>query len=287
MTGPEGGFGATTARRGTAPRVGGPRSAAALYRLFAARQGGRCNEALRLLEFERCFDAFTYATLQRLPLRQGWNVLELGAGHGSVALWLVEAVGEGGTVTATDVIPLDHLRHNEKDNLHILHHDIACDPLPEATFDCVHARAVLHLLPNQAAVLAKLRASLRPDGYLVIEEVDLQRAIQGGGSSLSKVLSALDRHATTVDVGSSNSVRLAGALIDAGLMDVEVAITEFSFGSNPATSRLWQLTLQATAEFLISSGCLEAEVTAALAELADPALRAPAPSLITVIGRAP
>src|SRR5258706_847321 len=50
-------------------------------------------------------------------------------------------------------------------------------PLPERTFDLVHARAVLTFLPRPGEALSKLVAALKPGGWLLIEEPDYVSAI--------------------------------------------------------------------------------------------------------------
>jgi SAM-dependent methyltransferase len=51
-------------------------------------------------------------------------------------------------------------------------HDIATDPLPEATFDLVHSHLVLVHLPEREKALARMIAALKPGGWLVDEEFD-------------------------------------------------------------------------------------------------------------------
>ncbi|HZM84459.1 MAG TPA: class I SAM-dependent methyltransferase [Candidatus Limnocylindrales bacterium] len=43
-----------------------------------------------------------------------------------------------------------------------------------AAFDVIHARAVLTHLPERDEVLARLVAALRPGGWLLIEDVDIE-----------------------------------------------------------------------------------------------------------------
>lgn len=51
-------------------------------------------------------------------------------------------------------------------------HDIVKDPLPAHSFDLIHARLVLAHLPARDQVLPRLVASLRPGGWLVVEDFD-------------------------------------------------------------------------------------------------------------------
>ena len=48
------------------------------------------------------------------------------------------------------------------------------DPLPDATFDLIHARLVLSIIPEPEKVLVRLVAALKPGGVIVEEEFDSQ-----------------------------------------------------------------------------------------------------------------
>jgi SAM-dependent methyltransferase len=114
-------------------------------------------------------DPISTAALDEIGVTDGWRCLEVGAGAGSIALWLADRVAPGGTVTATDIRP--HLIA-PRDNLTVLEHDITRDELRPATYDLVHARLVLMHLPEREAVLARLVEALRPGGWLVLDEFD-------------------------------------------------------------------------------------------------------------------
>ncbi|MET9608242.1 methyltransferase [Streptomyces sp. NPDC006512] len=117
----------------------------------------------------RLLDPLTCRRLAATGIRSGWRCLEVGAGGGSVALWLAAHVAPGGSVLATDIAP-----HHIPDTpgLTVQTHDITTDPLPESTHDLVHARFVLSHLPDRRAVLGRLLRTLKPGGVLQIDELD-------------------------------------------------------------------------------------------------------------------
>jgi tRNA A58 N-methylase Trm61 len=57
----------------------------------------------RLRAAEELLDDGTTRLLARLGVGAGWRCLEVGAGGGSIARWLANAVGPDGKVIATDV----------------------------------------------------------------------------------------------------------------------------------------------------------------------------------------
>src|SRR5439155_17835889 len=69
------------------------------YRLAA--RGRQQAEDDRLDLLERIFDPLSRR--RREMVQPGWRCLEVGAGRGSMAVWLAERVGASGQVVATDI----------------------------------------------------------------------------------------------------------------------------------------------------------------------------------------
>jgi protein-L-isoaspartate O-methyltransferase len=114
-------------------------------------------------------DQFSTARLLEAGVAPGMRVLEVGAGAGTIAVWLADQVGETGSVLATDLKPQHVPAHP---NLTTIQHNVVTEPLPEGPFDVIHVRAVLQHLPQRREVLAKLADALAPGGVLVVEELE-------------------------------------------------------------------------------------------------------------------
>jgi SAM-dependent methyltransferase len=125
----------------------------------------------RLSLLEQYLDPMTQRRIASLGIRAGWRCLEVGAGGGSVAVWLCEQTGPTGRVVATD-INIRLLEDVDLPNLEVLEHDISADPLPEGGFDLVHARWLLHHLREPEPAISRMIDALRPGGWLLLEEVD-------------------------------------------------------------------------------------------------------------------
>ncbi|MEU8773558.1 methyltransferase [Streptomyces sp. NPDC048606] len=133
-------------------------------------QGG-ADEHTRLLALADVLDPHSRrallnpATGTRRPVRQ---VLELAAGAGTLTRHLLDGLPTA-HVTATDLDGrfLSRTRH---ERLTVLRHDVTRDELPEAHYDLIHARYLLHHLPDRDAVFARIVRWLAPGGRLVIEE---------------------------------------------------------------------------------------------------------------------
>ncbi|WP_171168267.1 class I SAM-dependent methyltransferase [Streptomyces sp. I05A-00742] len=179
------------------------------------------NDSEYATEQHRClaaaYDGFTTHRLARLPVAPGAHCLEVGAGGGSVARWLAARVAPTGSVLATDVKP----QHAPAaPGLRVLVHDVRTDPLPESTFDIVHARLLLLHLPERDAVLRRLVASLRPGGWLQLDEFDETT------------------YGPLVPVGGSGEPAAAAyrAYLDAKLRLLEEAGADLEWGRRAATA---------------------------------------------------
>jgi len=117
------------------------------------------------------FDTGTIRHLEERGVARGWQCWEVGGGGGSIATWLARRVGLAGRVLATDIDPR-FLETLKVPNLEVRRHDIVSDPLPEETFDLIHARLVLVHLPQWQKVLQRLISVLKPGGWLLDEEFD-------------------------------------------------------------------------------------------------------------------
>jgi 2-polyprenyl-3-methyl-5-hydroxy-6-metoxy-1,4-benzoquinol methylase len=125
----------------------------------------------RLAAHATLWDPFTFRQLDHTGISDGWCCLEIGAGTGSVASWMVDRVGPNGHVVATDI---ETRWLSTATNLEVRHHNIVEDPVDRSGYDLIHARLVLEHLPQRRAVLAKLIDGLRPGGWLVVEDYDLR-----------------------------------------------------------------------------------------------------------------
>lgn len=141
------------------------------YRL--AGRGRQEAEDERLSLLEQLFDPVSRR--RRKLVQPGWRCLEVGAGRGSMAVWLAERVGESGQVVATD-IDVTYLRRLDLPNLEVHQHNIlddSLDVLRPGSFDLVCSRLMLFWLEGrQEAAIRRMVDCLRPGGWLVDEDGD-------------------------------------------------------------------------------------------------------------------
>ena len=178
------------------------------------------------------FDRFTCRRLTDAGLTTGMRCLEVGAGAGSVALWMAETVGPDGEVIATDSSPKTVGQLPIHAQLRPLQHNIVTDRL-DGPFDLIHARAVLVHIEQREAVLEKLAAALNPGGALIIEEFapnEWRRVVLDGPDHQTAERLLEDYHQTLMRImvgrGSDPGwgMRVNRCMRWAGLVDVDTEL---------------------------------------------------------------
>lgn len=247
-------------------------------------------ESARLTLLERLFDPATVRRLERLDISAGARCLEVGAGRGSIARWLVGRVFPGGRVVAAD-IDCRHLGGLPQD-IEVRTLDIRTDtPEPDA-FDLVHCRALLMHLPDPLDALHRMTAALRPGGVLLAEEGDHGLHVYSGhpdapwltelthrvfaGLASAKIMNAyLGR--SLPGMLTAAGLELAGGEIDSGVARSGEPAFEFE-----------RRTAEAAAPALIAAGLMtEAEDRRARAVRSAPATVMNTWSLVAAWGRRP
>jgi ubiquinone/menaquinone biosynthesis C-methylase UbiE len=114
--------------------------------------------------------------LRALKLEDGQAVCDFGCGNGYYTLQLARIVGARGVVYAVDIQPemLELLAERAEprglDNIKPVLAEPDDPGLPKSTFDLVLMVDVYHELSDPPAVLATVRASLKPSGRLAVVE---------------------------------------------------------------------------------------------------------------------
>jgi SAM-dependent methyltransferase len=131
-------------------------------------------ESARLRRQAALWDPTTFALFDRLKLRRGMRVLEIGPGQGSLHLELRRRVS--GPVDAVERSAAFATRLRAlcaKDGLGegtLWNQDLLGAPLPASYYDLVFARWVFLFLPDVPAHLAKLARAIKPGGRLVVQD---------------------------------------------------------------------------------------------------------------------
>ena len=245
----------------------------------------------RYREPSALYDPQTIRHIEQRGIEEGWSCLEVGGGGGSIASWLCKRVGPTGRVLATDIEPhfLEALAFR---NLEVRRHDIRYEGLPERQFDLAHARLVLMHLPGRELALRRMLASLKPGGWIVVEEFDnlsiLPNPIVNPGEEELKVIRAGLRVLTARGVELRYGRWLPRQLQSLGLVNVGAeASTTMWHGDSPGT-RLYKLTFEELADPILRSGLIsEAEFETDMRRLDELDFLTLSPMMWTAWGQAP
>lgn len=112
-------------------------------------------------------DQHTFGVLEGLGLPIGARCADLGAGRGTVALWLAEQVGPDGHVLVIDTDPRHVPAHPR---ITVRTGDVAALELEPDSFDVIHERLLLMHVARREEVVRRQAAALKPGGALVVSD---------------------------------------------------------------------------------------------------------------------
>lgn len=238
---------------------------------YIIRGGIEGRERLRILA--RVMQPSTLSLLQRTGVRPGMKCLEVGCGGGDLAFDLARMVGAEGWVVATDIdqTKLDLGRSEATaqnlSNIEFKLQDIARAPnLEQNQFDLVHARFVLTHLPNPGLALERMRAALRPDGIVVIEDIDFRGYFCHPDSAALWRYVELYTEAVRRRGGDANiGPRLPSLVAEAGFADVQMNIVQPA-GTSGDVKLLSPLTMENIADVVVAEGLASAVEIAQIVE---------------------
>jgi SAM-dependent methyltransferase len=245
-------------------------------------------ERERLQALTNARDPQTIRVLSELDVRPGWRCLEVGAGSGSVARWLVDQVSPGGHVLSVDIDLRFHC--DAVPGMEVRELDIVQDEMPAGPFDLIHARALLQHLEQRDAVLDRLVAALSPGGWIVIED-SYWRAFeeQPLPEPLDRVADIMHsglrlREGWDPNVGN----RLLRMFAQRGLVDLDVVGEVKTMRGDHESGSWWYLGIEHAAGQLVSHGTVtQEEIDGAIRIVRSPDFVMMSPVSISARGRVP
>ena len=192
--------------------------------------GDSSTEASRLRAQARLWDPTAHALFDRLKIRRGARVLEIGPGAGSLHRELRRRVrGAVDVVEPSAVFAGGVARLAARDGLgdgRLWREHLADVALPRAHYDVVFARWVFLFLPDPLARVRQLAAALRPGGVLAIEDYQRETLRMIPPPSTWERFLAADRAFFESQGGDASiGARLPALYKQAGLELVDVAPT--------------------------------------------------------------
>jgi SAM-dependent methyltransferase len=118
----------------------------------------------------------TAALLDRVGIHPGARCLDVGCGGGHVSRELARRAGVLGSVVAIDMdATVLELAREDAETESLANIEFRCADardLDEAKYDLVYARFLLSHVHDPASVLGRICAALKPDGRVVVEDID-------------------------------------------------------------------------------------------------------------------
>lgn len=253
--------------------------------------GDQQREAARLRAQAKLWDPTSLALFDRLGIRRGWRVLEVGPGQGSLHLELRRRVrGPVDAVERSQVfakaldrrIASDHFGEGQ-----IWRTDLIDAPLPRNTYDLIFARWVFLFLPRPDAHVRKLVRALKPGGLLALQDYHRETfalvprpiewphfiaadraffASQGGDVSLGGRLPDLYRDAglDVVDISTEIKIGRPGSAVWTwlttyfmGVMDRYARCPPFSRAQAASVRAQWMRSARQRTSLLIAPAVLD------------------------------
>ena len=247
---------------------------------------GFAEERTRLRGIESLWDPGTQALLDEIGVGPGWRCLEVGAGGGSLLHWLT---GRGASVVAMD-IDTRFIESLASDTIDVRRVDIRTDELPQAEFDLVHARLVLEHLAERRQILHRLAATLRPGGWMVIEDYDwtafgFEGSFHGDGAQLDRITDATLGFMERAGFERNYGRHVVGDLAAAGLTDVRGEGRARIIDSESPGFDFFRLSFESLRGAVVEAGLLSAEDADAAAARFGEDIRVFTPIMMAGIGR--
>ncbi|MBT3149423.1 methyltransferase domain-containing protein [Streptomyces sp. CHD11] len=233
------------------------------------------------------YDPFTTRRLRMLGAGPGLRCLEVGAGTGTVARWLLEEAG------ADEVVALDRetgaLASLGVPGLRVLTADLADEGLRPGTFDLIHARFVLMHLPDRRRIVSRLAGWLSPGGTLVLGDAVELPDVLDTGSAYRRTMDAMWQALWTA-IGTDISAVPAYPrfLREEGLRNVAAEVCCPPLLPGGPQARFWYETWSRMRPALEATGRVDSDVVdAALAHLDSPRLAELGPGMAMAWGQRP
>jgi len=241
---------------------------------------GFADERRRIAGMEALWDPGSKALFTELGISKGWKCLEVGAGGGSLVEWMA---AQGASVLAVD-IDTRFVEQLASDSIDVRRLDIREADLPRAEFDLVHSRLVLEHLPDRKQILERLIATLRPGGWIVIEDYDWN-PFGFQDSSLDHIADAIMTFMEQAGFQRDYGRRVVDDLAAAGLTDVRGEGRARIIDSSSPGVDFFRLSFESLKGALVDAGLITAEEADAVSARLRENMRVYTPIMMAGIGR--
>jgi len=191
--------------------------------------GQRAEEETRLCLQMVDLAPISDAMLERIGIRPGEKVIDLGCGPGGVLDLLARRVGPTGSVLGLERSPhyLELSRRFVPEQalpqVEVREGDAYATGLPRGSFDGAHMRLVLVNVPRPEEIVREMVALVRPGGWIASFEADYaSHACDPPLPAWDRLLAAFTANARSQGIDLNIGRRTRRLFRDAGVVDIEV-----------------------------------------------------------------
>ncbi|MGW2640146.1 class I SAM-dependent methyltransferase [Streptomyces sp. NPDC001348] len=242
-------------------------------------------EAERIDAAALVYDPVTTGRLRALGVGPGSRCLEVGAGTGTVARWLLEEA------RAAEVVALDRdtgaLAALAGPRLRVVTADLTDENLRPGSFDLIHARFVLMHLPERRRLVARLARWLNPGGWLVLgDAVEIPDALDTSSAYRRTMDAMWQALKSTIGTDTSQVPAYPHFLREEGLGGVAAELYCPPLAAGGPLARFWSETWSRMRPALAETGRVDDTVIEeARAYLSSPGLAELGPGMLMAWGQ--
>lgn len=256
-------------------------------------------EVARLRMQSELFREDAESMLDRIGVQPGWRCLDLCCGVGGITDLLSRRVGRRGEVIGLDAdawkleVARDWAKANLLGNVRFVEGDAFHTGLAPASFDLVHARFALGVIPSGVDMLGHAVSLVRPGGVVFLEEADIGTVMcVPGHVAWDRALEAITRVFDQIGADLEIGRKLFGLLRRAGLEDLQVCPCLHALRADQPMMYHIPNTLEAMRESVLSMGLMRGSemdevLTQLRKHLAEPDTLMISYVMIQVAGRVP
>ncbi|WP_080586162.1 methyltransferase domain-containing protein [Bradyrhizobium elkanii] len=172
------------------------------------------------------------AQLDRIGIKNGESVVDLGCGPGGVLHLLAERVGANGKVLGIDrssqfvQLARRFIGDRGLPQVEVREGDAYDTGLPKASFDGAHMRLLLVNVPEPERIVRELVSLVRPGGWIASFEADyVAHCLDPPPPAWARLLDAYAAYARAQGIDLSVGRHLHRLFRDAGVVDIQVDAT--------------------------------------------------------------
>lgn len=233
------------------------------------------NEVARLRRQIETLAPDSRAQLDRIGIKPGERVIDIGCGPGGVLHLLAERVGAAGSVLGIERSPhfVELARRFAADlgllQVEVRDSDAYDTKLPKGSFDGAHMRLVLVNVPEPGRIVREMVSLVRPGGWVASFEADyLPYCCDPPIEAWTRLLDSYSAYARAQGIDLSVGRRTHSLFKDAGVVDMRVDAVVHVFPPDHERRRFPSALIGNVRERLIDGGFVtEAEIDRDLAAL--------------------